>query len=189
MQLFKFGHTLRSFWLHLSSVMCLLCVPAFAAEPIDGFRDLKFGMTPQEVQTLPNCSTSQECLYELSNKNRYLQLTYTQDDSASGSDFTNTPRLAKISIDMGQYSEGSYQQLQVMMGNSYRLTHDFTDETMNAFLAKELNVLQLGYEDGHVVLTVVRREFGNMTLKVTYQNTALAMEFIRQRPTPPRGNP
>jgi hypothetical protein len=186
---FKIGHPLRSFWLHLLSVICLLCFPAFAAEPIDGFRDLKFGMTPQEVQTLPNCSTSQECLYELSNKNRYLQLTYTQDGSAAGSNSTTTPRLAKITIDMGQYSEGSYHQLQVMMGNSYRLTHDFTDETMNAFLANELHVLQAGYEDGHVVLVVVRREFGNMTIKVTYQNTPLAMEFIRQRPTPPIGTP
>jgi hypothetical protein len=146
-------------------------------------------MTPQEVQSLPNCSTPHDCLYELSDKNRYLQLTYTHDDSGAGSDSTTPQRLAKITIDMGQYTEDFYHQLQIIMGNSYRLTHDFTDETMNAFLANELNVLQEGYEDGHVVLAVVRRAFGNMTLKVTYQNTPLAMEFIRQRATPLIGTP
>jgi hypothetical protein len=169
--------------------MFLLCFPAIAAEPIDGFRDLKFGMTAQDVQALPNCSTSHECLYELSDKNRYLQLTYTQENSASSLDSTNTPRLAKITIDMGHYTEDSYHQLQVLMGNSYRLTHDFMDETMNAFLAKELHLLQAGYEDGQVILTVVRRDFGNMTLKIIYQNTTLAKEFIRQRPTPPIATP
>ncbi|MEX0830930.1 MAG: hypothetical protein WD032_11860 [Nitrospirales bacterium] len=185
----KPNHPLCLFWLSCSSVMFLLCFPAFAAEPIDGFRDLKFGMTAQDVQALPNCSTSHECLYELSDKNRYLQLTYTQDDSASSLDSTNTPGLAKITIDMGRFTEDSYHQLQVMMGNSYRLTHDFTTDTMNAFLAKELNLLQAGYEDGHVLLTVVRREFGNMTIKVIYQNTTLAMEFIRKRPIPRIGTP
>ena len=185
----KLGYPLRSFWLYLSSVMCILCFPAFAAEPIDGFRDLKFGLSPEEVLALPNCSTSQECIYELSNKNRYLQLTYTQDDSAPSMNSTNFPQLTKITIDMGQYSEGFYHQLQVMMENSYRLTHDFTDNTMSAFLAKEIQALQAGYEDGQVVLAVVRREFGNMTLQVVYQNTALALEFIRQQDATPIGNP
>jgi hypothetical protein len=73
----------------------------------------------------------------------------------------------------------------MILGNSYRLTHDFTDETMNAFLSKQLEELQIGYEDGQVVLTVVRRQFGNMILKVIYQNTTLGSEFFRQRSTTP----
>jgi hypothetical protein len=161
--------------------MYFLCFPVYAADPIDGFRDLKFGMSPQEVQALPNCPTSQECLYELSNKNRYLALTFSNEGSAQGVNSTTSPRLEKITIDMGQYTEDFYHQLQLMMGSSYRLTHDFTDETMATFLAKEIQVLQAGYEDGQVVLAVVRRKFGNMTLQVIYQNTALALEFIQSR--------
>lgn len=171
----------HSIWLLLSTVVCLFSAPAFAKEPIDGFRDLKFGMFPQEVQALPNCSTPQECIYELSNKNRYLQLTYTQDDSAPDVTTPSSPRLEKITIDMGQYTEDFYHQLQLMMGKSYRLTHDFTDETMAAFLAQNIQMLQAGYEEGQVVLAVVRRKFGNMTLQVVYQNPALALEFIRSR--------
>ena len=170
---------LRSYWFHLACIMCTFAVPIQAAEPIDGFRDLKFGMTPEEVQALPACQTSHECLYELSNKNRYVHLIYTPDHTAPGADSTAHSRLAQINIDMGQYTDGWHQQLQMILGKSYQLTHDFTDETMNAFLAKQLEELRAGYENGQVILTVARRPFGNLTLKVIYQNTTLAEEFIR----------
>jgi FMN phosphatase YigB (HAD superfamily) len=141
-------------------------------------------MTQQEVKTLEPCSTAHECLYELSNKIRYMQLTYGKDRTAPDSDSPEPPRLSKITIDMGRYSDAWHQQLQMILGSSYRLTHDYTDETMNAFLAKKLEELNAGYEDGQVVLKVVRRQFGNMILKVVYQNRTLAAEFIRQTHTP-----
>lgn len=163
--------------------MCLLCFPAFAAESIDGFRDLKFRMTPHEVNALANCSTSYECLYELSGKNRYVQLMYGQDGANAGSDSIEPPRLEKISIDMGQYSEDWHNQLQMILGSSYRLTQDFTDEMLQAFLANNSEELRAGYEDGQIILAVVRRQFGNMVLKVVYQDTTLAAEFKRQART------
>jgi len=181
-------HTLfnpiNSFWLPLAFIIFVFSFPTYAAETLDGFRDLKFGMTQQEVKTLKNCSTSHECLYELSSKIRYIHLTYDKDTTAPGSEAPESPRLAKIAIDMGQYSDAWYQQLQMILANSYRLTHDYTDETMNAFLAKKFDELNAGYEDGQVVLKVVRRQFGNMTLKVLYQNTKLAAEFSQQAHTP-----
>ena len=175
---------INSFWVHLSFILFVFSFPTYAAEPLDGFRDLKFGMTQQEVKTLKNCSTSHECLYELSSKIRYIHLTYDKDMTAPGSESPEPPRLSKISIDMGQYSDVWHQQLQMILANSYRLTHDYTDKTMNAFLAKKFDELNAGYEDGQVILKVVRRQFGNMTLKVVYQNTKLAAEFNRQTHTP-----
>jgi hypothetical protein len=184
MKKFSFVNPIGSYWFHLSCIMLVFCFPTYAAEPLDGFRDLKFGMTPQEIKALKTCSTSHECLYELSDKIRYIHLTYVKDTTTPGSDFPEPPRLAKITIDMGQYSDAWHQQLQIILGNSYRLTHDYTDETMNAFLANKFDELKAGYEDGQIVLKVVRRQFGNMTLKVVYQNTTLAAEFNRQTHTP-----
>ena len=180
----SFANPIGFYWFHMSCIMLVFCFPTYAAEPLDGFRDLKFGMTPQEIKALKTCSTSHECLYELSDKIRYIHLTYVKDTTTPGSDFPEPPRLAKITIDMGQYSDAWHQQLQIILGNSYRLTHDYTDETMNAFLAKKFDELKAGYEDGQIVLKVVRRQFGNMTLKVVYQNTTLAAEFNRQTHTP-----
>lgn len=160
----------------------LSCATGLAGEPIDGFRDLKFGMTEKEVSALPACRSSTECLYELTDKNRYVELTYLPEKTAGAAESPGTPpipRLAKITIDMGQYTDEWHQQLQIILGNSYRLTHDLTDATMRSFLARQQNELNTGYEDGQVVLKVVRRPFGNLSLKVVYQNTALAADFIQ----------
>jgi len=184
MKQYAFLNPINSFWFHLSFILFVFSFPTYAAETLDGFRDLKFGMTQQEVKPLKACSTSHECLYELSNKIRYIHLTYDKDRTTPGSNSPEPPRLAKITIDMGQYSDAWHQQLQMIVAKNYRLTHDFTDETMNAFLAKKFEELNAGYEDGQVVLKVVRRQFGNLTLKVVYQNTSLAKEFIRQTHTP-----
>lgn len=160
----------------------LSCVLGYAGQSIDGFRDLKFGMTEQEVSALPACRSSTECLYELTNKNRYVGMTYlpeTVPGSAESAGTPPTPRLAKITIDMGSYTDEWHQQLQIILGESYRLTHDLTEATMQSFLATQQDELNAGYENGQVILKVVRRPFGNMTLKVVYQNAALAADFIQ----------
>ena len=176
--------SIGSYGLQLSCLIVAFYLPSYAAEPIDGFRDLKFGMTPETVKALPICRTSENCLYELSNKNRYIHLTYTRENTPPGSDPNEPSQLTKISIDMGQYSDQWHQQLQKILGNSYRLTHDFTDEAAKAFLALQVEELKSGYEDGQVVLAVVRRPFGNLILKVIYQNKTLAADFIRGTRTP-----
>ncbi len=183
MNQWSFSKFIGSYGFHLSCIMVVCCFPTYAAEPIDGFRDLKFGMTPEKVKALTTCTTSDECIYELSNKNRYVHLTYALESTSPGSDTNKTPQLAKISIDMGPYTDEWHQQLQIILGNSYRLTHDFTDETAEAFLALKFAELKAGYEDGQVVLKVVRRPFGNMVLKVVYQSPTLATDFIREAHT------
>ncbi len=152
--------------------------PGLAEPAIDGFRELKFGMTEQEVSSLPACHNSKECLYELTDKNRYVELTYISDEVSD----TTEPagKLAKITIDMGLYRDEWYQQLQVILGASYHLTQDLTEATKQSFLAGQLNELNSGFEDGQVLLKVVRRPFGNLELKVVYQNAALAKAFIQQ---------
>jgi len=184
MKRFCLHNLLRSYWFYLACIIWSFAVPINAAEPIDGFRDLKFGMTSEEVQALPACQTSHECLYELSNKNRYIHLTYAPEHSTPDSDPLAPSGLAQITIDMGQYTDTWHQQLQIILGNSYQLTHDFTDETMNAFLTKQLEKLEAGYENGQIILTVARRPFGNMILKVIYQNAAFAANFIQRRQNP-----
>jgi len=164
------------------SSIVLSCVLGYAGQSIDGFRDLKFGMTEQEVSALPACRSSTECLYELSNINRYVEMKYLPETATGSAESAGTPpapKLAKITIDMGPYTDEWHQQLQVILGESYRLTHDLTEATMQSFLAAQQDELNAGYEDGQVLLKVVRRPFGNMTLKVVYQNAALAADFIQ----------
>lgn len=156
-----------------------------AGEPITGFRDLKFGMTQQEVAKLDACSSDKECLFELNDKNRYFQLFYMGDTTENEPLQTalNSPGtgLARISIDMGQYTEAWYKQLQRILADSYQLTHDISQEQIQAFLGQQLPELTSGYENGQILLTVTRREFGNMVLKVIYQSPEMAQAFLNSK--------
>ena len=157
----------------------ILASPA-QSQPIEGFRDLKFGMTEKEVSSLEACSTSSECLYELLGKNRYLHTLYRNSGSGSSASSTpggeNPPRLVRITIDMGSFSDSFYAELQNMLLDTYNLTYDLTENDINAFLNEQTRELILEYENGQVELKVVRRKFGNLVLKVIYQTEKMAAE-------------
>ena len=163
----------------LITLTFLFVVPA-QSESIDGFRDLKFGMTENEVSSLDACTSSSECLYELLGKNRYLHPLYR--NSISGNSISskpndqNLPRLVLITIDMGVFNDQFYGELQQMLGDSYNVTLDLTENDINAFLNEQTSELVLEYEDGKVLLKVVRRKFGNLVLKVIYQTEQMAAE-------------
>ena len=180
-----------SLLINLLGLLCLLGTPSplVAGEPITGFRDLQFGMTQQDVKGLQACASAKECIYELSEKNRYFELWYmgesTEDVSLQAALNGQGKGLARISIDMGQFSEDWYKQLQQILGNSYQLTQDISPEDIKAFLAMQLPELTSGYENGQVLLTVIRREYGNMVLKVIYQSPEMAKAFLHpQTPSP-----
>ena len=154
--------------------------PAFS-EQIEGFRDLKFGMTEEEVSSLEACASSSECLYELLGKNRYLHPSYQN----STSDGQNPPKLFRITIDMGAYSDSFYGELQNMLLDNYSLTHDLTENDINVFMNEQTSELVLEYERGKVQLKVVRRQFGNLVLKVIYQ-TDNAAAASRTQPSSPQ---
>ena len=116
----------------------------------------------------------------LMGKNRYLHPLYHNSDPGSSPssrpDGQNLPRLVLISIDMGNFSDHFYGELQQMLGDSYNVTLDLTENEINAFLNEQTSELVLEYEDGKVLLKVVRRKFGNLVLKVIYQSDKMAAE-------------
>lgn len=153
----------------------LLVTSTAHSEVIDGFRDLKFGMSEKDVVGLEQCSTSTECLYELSGKNRYLQPSYS---SPPGSKSVAT--LSRITIDMGAFSDHWYQELQIRLQDNYQLTNDLLDRDIAAFQKHDVSELTSGYERGQILLKVIRRKFGNLILKVIYQNKVLAAETFKE---------
>lgn len=169
-------------------IFSFVFVAPVQSEPIEGFRDLKFGMTEEEVSSLEVCTSSSECLYELFGKNRYLLPFYRNSDSASSHSLQqngqNPPRLVRITIDMGAFTDQFYGELQKTMGDSYNLTLDLTENEINAFLKDQTSELVLEYEDGKVLLKVVRRNFGNLVLKVVYQTDKMAAESKALRSSP-----
>ena len=161
-------------------ILTFILVSPAQSEPIEGFRDLKFGMTEKEVSSLEACTSSSECLYELLGKNRYLHPLYRNSGPGSSPSSKpigqNPPRLVRVTIDMGTFSDQFYGELQQILGDSYQMSLDLTENDINAFLNEQTSELVLEYENGQVVLKVVRRKFGNLVLKVIYQSEKMAAE-------------
>jgi hypothetical protein len=153
---------------------------SWSYDPIDGFGNLKFGMTQQEVEALPDCSTTKECLYEIAGKNRYLTMTYhplTLIDTVEPSSTLKNPQLTRIDIDMGSYSEPSYSHLFFQLKKTYPLTHDLTEQQDTLFQRGDSNELSIGFADARILLTIVRRPFGNMVINMVYQNEREAQNY------------
>jgi hypothetical protein len=169
-------------------IVTFMLVTPVQSEPIEGFRDLKFGMTEKEVSSLEACTSSSECLYELFGKNRYLYPLYRNSGSGSSPsskpDGQNLPRLVRITIDMGGFTDQFYGELQQMLMDNYRVTLDLTEKEINTFLNEQTSELVLEYENGTVLLKVVRRKFGNLVLKVIYQTDKMAAESRTPRSAP-----
>ena len=63
-----------------------------------------------------------------------------------------------------------------MLLDNYKLTLDLTENDINTFMNEQTSELVLEYENGQVLLKVVRRKFGNLVLKVSYQTDKMAAE-------------
>ncbi len=66
------------------------------------------------------------------------------------------------------------------LADQYQLTHDITSEDIAAFQEHHSTELVSAYENGQVLLKVIRRKFGNLVLKVVYQDPQQASQTIKQ---------
>ncbi len=151
------------------------------ANTIEGFGKLKLGMTPREVEALQGCSSNTECLYDLLGKNRYFALTYgaNESNSTTKSPPSPTAELTKIDIDMGNHTRELFGELYETLVSQYPVSHVPTESEDTRFQEGTDNELIIGFADGSVILKIVRRPFGNLILRVVYQDGAAA-EALRE---------
>ena len=153
------------------------------SKSLDGVGELKFGMNPETVKALPGCSSSTECLYELLGKNRYFALSYDapapSNQPARALLADKRSLLRTIDVDMGNYTSAWFLELFEVLQSQYALTHSPTEEEDALFQKGQLSELIIGFEGGHVLLKVVRRTFGNLILRVVFQDVGFP-SHIRQ---------
>ncbi|MEC4672712.1 MAG: hypothetical protein VST68_00855 [Nitrospirota bacterium] len=162
----------------------LVLTPSIAiSKSLDGVGELKFGMTPKTVQALPGCLSSSECLYELLGKNRYFALSYgaaaPSDQNTRGLMVDKNRLLRTINVDMGNYTSAWFLELFEVLQSQYPLTYSPTEQDDTLFQRGQRSELIIGFADGHVVLKVVRRAFGNLILRVVFQDVA-SLPHIQQ---------
>lgn len=147
-------------------------------EVIDGFGKLKFGMTQEDVKTVPGCTSDTECLIDIGGKNRYMTLAYQPPVDAPSGPHTNQhpAKLSRIDIDMGLYNEDVFANIFLGLKQRYALTHDITEEQDRKFQKGELNELVLAFARYKVLLKIIRRPFGNLIMRVIYQDEVEAKD-------------
>lgn len=174
---------LRTTALLLLAALSLVSLPAMTAPlqaaTIQGFGTLKFGMTPAEVEALEDCSSRNECLYDLMGKNRYFTLDYgpgagAPDSSAPSGDGATPGTLSHIDIEMGTYTQEWFLEVFEVLATQYPIRHQPTDTEQAGFQQGISNELVIGFVDGFVLLKVVRRPFGNMIIHLVFQDAARA---------------
>lgn len=174
-----FQHMHRPFMKILVLTTSLAWTPFPAiSKPLEGVGELKFGMTSETVDALPGCSSSVECLYELMGKNRYFRLSYgatsPSQETAQAHPTVKGSTLRTIEVDMGNYTSEWFLELFEVLQSQYALAHSPTDQENALFQKGQHSELIIGFADGHVLLKIVRRTFGNLIIRVVFQDAVSA---------------
>ncbi len=151
-------------------VSFLVWVPSLHAQQIHGFGELKFGMPPAEVAALAGCSSQTECLYDLLGKNRYFVLGYGLAHGTTDKPVGTDAHLSRIDIDMGAYTREWFQELFEVFSSQYTLSHSPTEQENASFQQSRSHELVIGFAEDMVLLKVVRRSFGNLIIRMVYQD-------------------
>ena len=163
----------------LSLVSLLVLASSIQAATIQGFGTLKFGMIPAEVAVLEDCSSQTECLYDILGKNRYFTLGYgpvegVPDSTAPSAAGATHATLSHIDIEMGSYTQEWFLELFEVLAAQHPVNHHPTEDESTFFQQGISKELVIGFADGFVLLKVVRRPFGNMIIRVIYQDAVHA---------------
>ncbi len=163
-------------FLVIGGVVSLLVWTASAhAAPIHGFGELKFGMSPADAAALEDCSSQTECLYDLLGKNRYFTLGYDPARGATDLQVGTVPALlSHIDIEMGAYTKEWFLELFEVLASQYAVSHHPTEREDTFFHQARSPELVIGFAEGRVLLKLVRRPFGNIIMRVIYQDAARA---------------
>ncbi len=155
-----------------SLVSLLVLVSPLHAAPIHGFGELKFGMPPAEVAALAGCSSQTECLYDLLGKNRYFVLGYGPARDTTNPTDGERPAayLSRIDVDMGVYTREGFQALFEVFSSQYAVSHHPTEQEETSFHEGHSQELVMGFAEGLALLKVVRRPFGNLVIRMVYQD-------------------
>jgi hypothetical protein len=147
-----------------------------------GFRDLKPGLTREEIQLLKVCSP------ELSPLNSAT--CYDIDNIKFGGWFSSQQVLRVLTIDLGPYLGGGFIQtltelsegdpilnMRGTLGEKYEMDYDFSERDLQLFNESEKEILYTVYAKGQVALAIVRKDYKIRTL-VEYRDPEIAKKFL-----------
>ena len=127
-------------------------------------------MKPSEVEALEGCSSETQCLYEILGKNRYFTLFYGTDETSTAlASIPSTATLTHIHIDMGVHTDEWFTELYETLAAQHPISHLPTNREKDQFNKGTNNKITIGFANGSVLLTLIRRQY-NLVLRVVIQD-------------------
>ena len=127
-------------------------------------------MKASEVESLEGCSSKTQCLYEILGKNRYFTLVYGANETSSAmASPPPTATLTQIHIDMGVHTDEWFNELYSALASQHPLSYLPTNQEKDQFNKGANKELTIGFANGSVLLTLIRRQY-NLVLRVVIQD-------------------
>jgi len=172
---------------HIFMAMFLAAIPSYgnAAEPITGYRDLKFGMNQDAVSSVLKSACKHYnkgfghgvgC-YEVGGIKRDLRVWFDPPASSKG-------LLKSIVIEFGIYDEKQHREIYAALEKKHDLVYIFDETDIAAFNTGQSNVLLVIFGEGHIVLKIARVSAEVVTFRyettLTYVYEKEAKELVEK---------
>ncbi|MED5579517.1 MAG: tetratricopeptide repeat protein [Nitrospinota bacterium] len=121
---------------------------------IDGYKEIKFGMTLQEINNLGVCSKTLNIVH-IRNMNMCYSIIGQKREFIFG--FVKGNRgLKMITINFGRYVPSLHNQIRRILDQKYKKYYRGTKTDSDRFRSGQLQVFKDAWENGQVVLTIKR---------------------------------
>lgn len=144
-----------------------------------GYKDLKFGMSKNEVDNLGVCKLFVGSLgiYKCYDKfvNLYEDATFEAPLIEEGSGV-----LVQIQVGLGDYTDEKFTEYQNLISSKYSVEKVFSKSDMELFNIGQLDTLNTIFANGSVVLKIFRNpQNGGFMLDIIYNNKKVADDLMK----------
>ncbi len=141
---------------------------------VDGYKDLKFGMSLKDIEKLNVCTLfiGQQGLYKY-----YGKLMNLYEEPAFKAPISSIGGLSQIAIGLGDYKSSVATEYGELLAKKYGLDSSYSDEDIDNFSNNKLKSLDTIYANGRVVMTIYHDGQGGMLLDILYNDSEYAKHY------------
>lgn len=143
---------------------------------IFGFKDIKMGMTPNDIVTLNVCKNLDDSKIR---ENKLSGICY----KVAGRDrkfimFFENNKLIRIRIVMGKFTQEFYNELLGKISKKYPIKYELTEKDRELFNRRQKDVVGYLLDEGRVYLQIAYTDIFDQFIHLDYMNEELAKKYL-----------
>lgn len=157
-------------------IFLLLTISQFSvsASLVDGYKDIKFGMTGKEISALSACKNT--IIPSFANCYGKQIFLFEKSGEELSLIFTITGKVEAIMVLVGSYTSKVFKKYDSLLSKKYKKTRNFSSDEEELFNGGNSNTVANIYGKGAVELKIVRDK-GKLNLFLVY-NSKFASKLV-----------